>query len=186
MRTITSPHVALFPSAGMGHLIPFLRIAAILASHNSGVAPVAVELNIPNYAVITTSARFFSFLAYLPTLTSEPSTYFNGGSDNVKIPGLTPLPKSSILLPFNDPNDLCTEMAVSNARTISTAKGVLANTFDWLEAETLVSLNSGKVINNLPLAIPIGPLAPCEFDNCQTVKWLDEQPAKSVVVRRCA
>lgn len=31
----TLPHVALFSSAGMGHLIPFLRLAAMLSSRNN-------------------------------------------------------------------------------------------------------------------------------------------------------
>ena len=30
----TPPHIALFPSAGMGHLTPFLRIASMLLSKN--------------------------------------------------------------------------------------------------------------------------------------------------------
>ncbi|XP_058185551.1 UDP-glycosyltransferase 708G1-like [Rhododendron vialii] len=30
----TPPHIALLPSAGMGHLMPFLRLAAVLSSHN--------------------------------------------------------------------------------------------------------------------------------------------------------
>ncbi|CAM9000839.1 unnamed protein product [Rhodiola kirilowii] len=37
------PHVALFPSAGMGHLLPFLRLAATLNSRGCHVTLITAE-----------------------------------------------------------------------------------------------------------------------------------------------
>ncbi|KAM7516737.1 hypothetical protein LguiA_006320 [Lonicera macranthoides] len=263
------PHIAVFPGAGMGHLIPILRLASMLASRNciitviavqptvsaaesahitaffathphinrldfhilpstpsnsptktdhffaqfeaishsihllypmlsasspplstiftdfvvaASVSRVADDLCIPYYIVSTTSARFFSLLAYLPHLKLE--NYYNstGSSRTIEIPGLTPLPLSSIPPPFFDPSNLFASVAVSNAPSLSKARGVLLNTFDWFETETLTALNNGQVSSNLAPVLPIGPFEPpvLEQGHC-LLPWLDEQAAKSVL-----
>ncbi|KAM3760081.1 hypothetical protein ACB098_01G167600 [Castanea mollissima] len=264
----TPPHIALFPSAGMGHLTPFLRIASMLLSKNcmvtlftahptvsatestytslflsthpqlkhinyqitpshhsnsttddpfflqfaaisrhahllhpllsstspsfsaifsdfslaSSITKIAADLAIPNYMVSTSSVRFFSLMAYLPILTSEPAK-LSSSSFEVNIPGLTPLSISSIPPPFFDPNHLFTEHIVSNAPAFSEAKGIILNTFDWFEPETLAAINSGRALSNLPPILPIGPLEPYELskDQFQSLPWLDNQPEESVV-----
>ncbi|KAK6936778.1 UDP-glucuronosyl/UDP-glucosyltransferase [Dillenia turbinata] len=263
----TTPHIALIPSAGIGHLIPYLRLAETLALEKcivtiitpkptvsfaesnlisrflsthpdmkqlefqilppsqsnsttndpfflqydavnrsahllgpllSSVSPplsaivsdllvstslvsIVADLNLPNYILATTSARFLSLMVYLPTLLAEPNTKFGGDSDSVTVPGLASIPQSSIPPPFANPNHLFTELIRSNSRMIPQAKGVLVNTFDLFEPETLSALNSGSVLTSLPPFIPIGPLVPYESEDCLSLIWLDEQPEGSVV-----
>ena len=148
----------------------------------SSITQFAADLAIPNYIVSTTSVKFFSLMAYLPILTSEPAK-LSSSSFEVNIPGLTPLSISSIPSPFFDPNHLFTAHIVSNAPAYSEAKGIIINTFDWFEPETLAAVNSGRALSNLPPILPIGPLEPYELskDQFQSLPWLDNQPEESIV-----
>lgn len=262
------PHIALLPSAGMGHLTPILRLASMLLSHNCkvtlitpkatvsaaesthislflstnpevnhlefeiipfkppnsstddpffiqfqavlhsmhllhpllsslspslsaifadfalafGINQISADLGIPYYVVSTTSAKFSSLLAYLPILTSNPSK-FSRDMENIKIPGLNPLPVESLPPPIFDSNHLFTATILTNAKAFPEAKGILVNTFDWFEPETISALNSGKVLSNLPPILPIGPLVPYEVmqDEGQYLAWLNKQPSESVL-----
>ena len=244
----SQPHIALFPSAGMGHLTPFLRLASMLLSHNcmvtlittkstvsvaestnisfflsthpeikhiefqvppmqpsntttddpfaiqfeatscsahlinpfiaslspplsaifsdfvvaSGVNKVAFDIEIPNYIVSTTSVKFLSLMAYLPILTSDAAKL--SGTIEIEIPGLTPLPISSIPPPFFNPDHLFTATLVSNARALPYCKGILMNTFDCFEPETLSAINNKRALSNLPPILPIGPLETVRFN----------------------
>ncbi|KAL4653249.1 hypothetical protein ACB092_01G288900 [Castanea dentata] len=158
-------------------LYPFLSSAspsfsAIFSDFSlpSSITQVAADLAIPNYIVSATSVKFFSLMAYLPILT-------------INIPGLTPLSILSIPTPFFDPNHLFTALIVSNAPAFSEAKGIIINTFDWFEPETLAVVNSGKALSNPLPILPIGPLEPYELskDQFQSLPWLDNQPEESVV-----
>ncbi|KAM4132514.1 hypothetical protein ACJW30_01G256200, partial [Castanea mollissima] len=154
-------------------LYPFLSSAspsfsAIFSDFSlpSSITQVAADLAIPNYIVSATSVKFFSLMAYLPILTS----YFRAC--------LTCIPT-----PFFDPNHLFTALIVSNAPAFSEAKGIIINTFDWFEPETLAVVNSGKALSNPLPILPIGPLEPYELskDQFQSLPWLDNQPEESVV-----
>ncbi|KAK3001231.1 hypothetical protein RJ639_020358 [Escallonia herrerae] len=261
------PHVALLPSAGMGHLTPFLRLAAMLASRSctvtlitiqptiseaesthitsffathphinrldfhvhpsapsdtttddpffirfgaishsghllgpllcslspplsaifsdfiltSGVSQVCEHLCIPNYTVITTSARFYSLMACLPYLSLEDHAKTGGSDNDVEIPGLGSLPPSIIPPPLFNSNHLFTNIIETNARFLPKAKGIFLNTFDGFEPETITAQNNGEVLTNLPPVLPIGPYEPYELKQGHHIPWLDDQPAESVV-----
>ncbi|XP_042517098.1 UDP-glycosyltransferase 708G1-like [Macadamia integrifolia] len=262
------PHVALLPSAGMGHLTPFLRLAATMAARGctvtlitphptvslaesqhithflfthphvhrldfhilpidepitanstntdpfflqfeaiqrsahllppllsslspplsslvtdimlaSTIAPLATYLCLPNYIFFTSSAKMLSLFAHFPTVVHK------GVSDdldtNFIIPGLAPLPKSWLPPPLFDLTHIFTRLLVSNGRGLIKATGILTNTFQSLEAETLAALNDGKVLSGLPPVLAIGPLEPYEYGQGPWLSWLDAQPAGSVV-----
>jgi len=68
--------------------------------------------------------------------------------------------------------------------------GILINTFENIEPESLEALNNGRVVAELPRVHAIGPLVPFEFEkSCESsnssslmiMKWLDDQPPDSVV-----
>ena len=248
------PHVALFPSAGMGHLTPFLRLADMLASRGcivtvvtamptvstaesahissffsnyphinrlefeipesnltntttadpffirwneinrsahllkplllssspplsaifsdiaivNSINPIADDLSLPNYVVFTTCARFLSLFASLPFLFTSDT--FN--NSDVQIPGLlVPIPLSSIPPPFFDSNHLFTSIAISNALSLPKTKGILLNTFEEFESDTISALKDGRVLS-CPIPVqPVGPLEPYKFELGHRLSW---------------
>ncbi|XP_038694865.1 UDP-glycosyltransferase 13-like isoform X2 [Tripterygium wilfordii] len=257
------PHVVLLPSAGMGHLTPFLRLAVSLVQHNclvtlitthpivsqaesdhlsrffsafpqvsqkqfhllsidaktadtsdpywllrealrrsvhllssllsslhprpsalvfdmlvaSSITPVAADLDLPNYMLFTSSAKMFSLFAYLP---SNPDL---AQSSEIRIPGIVPIPRSWIPPPLLNPDSLFSKIFMGDGKEVVNVKGVLINTFEGLESDTLDALTGGKVVSGLsPLSTV--QLLPCEFERRESgaqLEWLNEQETESVV-----
>ncbi|KAL1812333.1 hypothetical protein ACET3Z_022398 [Daucus carota] len=260
------PHIALFPSAGMGHLTPFLRVAAMLDAHNVNVTlitpqptlsaaesdtidsffaihpqikrldfhvipynpptpddpffiqweatnrslhllpplissssppltaffsdfsmatnmiPITDGLGIPNFILLTTSARFLSVMAYSPFLSSPEIS--NTNMNHITIPGLTSnIPKSSIPPPLLRPGkSLFASTLASNILSFSKVKGILLNSFEFFESETITAFNNDQVQQGFPPVLPIGPISPYGLvQDHHPLPWLNEQPAKSVL-----
>ncbi|KAI4366698.1 hypothetical protein MLD38_022544 [Melastoma candidum] len=143
---------------------------------------IADELGLPIYIPNTSSARFFALLSYLPELSSQPD-FLRGAYSDVAIPGILPLPFSSIPPPFKDTSTVFTSTLIRNSRTISKARGILMNNFEWFEESTLAALNGGRVLETLPPCITVGPLEPYKLGNesSENWPWLDEQSSGSVI-----
>ncbi|XVF60550.1 hypothetical protein PTKIN_Ptkin08bG0056800 [Pterospermum kingtungense] len=148
----------------------------------SGVNKVALDIGIPNYIVSTTSLKFLSLIAYLPILISDAAKLTD--LTEIEIPGLTPLPISSIPPPFFNPNHIFTATLVSNARALPYCRGILTNSFDFFEPETVSAINSKRALSSLLPILPIGPLETYEVkkDQGRYLPWLNSQPQESVVL----
>nr|XP_009794353.1 PREDICTED: anthocyanidin 3-O-glucosyltransferase 2-like [Nicotiana sylvestris] len=150
----------------------------------SSLSQVSSNLNIPLYIISTTSAKFYSTVAYLPVLLSKNPTAFENVSSNVEIPGLGSVQKSSIPRSWLDDspsNYVLKAYLLPNARALPQVTGVFMNTFDWFEPETIVALDEGRVTSSLPLVFPVGPVRNNKLGEDNQCPWLDEQPAESVV-----
>lgn len=147
----------------------------------SRISQLASDLSISIYTVITTSARFFSFMAYLPQLSQDNNTAkkcdATGGSSYIDIPALGPIPVSSIPPPMLDSNHFLGANISSNALSLSKLKGVLINTFTWFETEALEALSR----NGVEHMLPVGPYESFETGQAHNLPWLDEQASESVV-----
>ncbi|XP_054791977.1 UDP-glycosyltransferase 708G1-like isoform X2 [Prosopis cineraria] len=238
-------HVALFPNAGMGHLTPFLRLAALLVDRHcrvtvispqptvsmaeskhlsrfhsafpqfeairrsccllpsllasaspplsafvcdvtliSPVLPITESLRLPIFILFTSSARMLSLFSsvsrFIPSISEM---------DSVEIPGVSTIPRSCIPPLLLLPNNVFAKILLEDGPKLPKSCGILVNSFEALELNPLESLNSGKVVKELPPVFPIGPFVPCEFEkseneeqrNSSPLKWLNDQSPGSVV-----
>ncbi|KAK9197479.1 hypothetical protein WN943_005617 [Citrus x changshan-huyou] len=98
------------------------------------------------------------------------------------MPTLEPIPKPWILPPlFQDMNNLLKTSFIENAKKMTESDRILVNISKTIEGKTLAELNGGKVIEGLPLVIPIGLLPLYGFEKSQPLAWLDDQATGSVV-----
>ncbi|KAJ8546201.1 hypothetical protein K7X08_018784 [Anisodus acutangulus] len=172
----------------LGPLLSSLNepVSAIVSDFiiTSSLSQVANSLNIPLYIISTTSAKFYSTVAYLPVLLSEDPAAFKNLWGNLEIPGLGSVPKSSVPRSWLDDspsNYVLKAYLLPNARALPQVTGVFLNTFDWFEPETIAALDGGRVTSSLPLVFPVGPVGNYKLGEDNQCSWLDEQSAESVV-----
>ena len=109
------------------------------------------------------------------------------GSNNeikygLKVSGLEPIPEAWIPPPLlKDSDNLLKSFFIENGKKMMEATGILINTYESIEHETLAALNDGRVLKGLPSAISIGPLPPYKSETDQQLAWLDDQPNGSVL-----
>ncbi|CAI8593412.1 unnamed protein product [Vicia faba] len=146
----------------------------------------------PSYIYFIAPARMFSFFAYLSVLSekNKDEIHFSFNGDVVEIPGIAPIPRSSLPPLILQPNSLFEKILMEDSPKLTKLNGIFMNSFEELEGETLTALNDGRVVPGLPHVHAIGPLVPCEFEKVRCsandctnsiLKWLDEQAAGSVV-----
>ncbi|XP_019185872.1 PREDICTED: UDP-glycosyltransferase 708C1-like [Ipomoea nil] len=149
-----------------------------------GLTQILPDLGIHLYILSTTSARFYSTVAYLPVLLSKNPALFKNLPADIAIPGLAPIPKSSIPNSWMDnspTNYVLTAYLLPNAQSLCKVSGVFLNTFNWFEPETISALNTGKVLSSLPPVFPLGPLVSTEQEKCSQWPWLDDKASESVI-----
>lgn len=82
--------------------------------------------------------------------------------DGLQVSGLEPIPKAWIPPPLLKGSDnLLKSFFIENGKKMMESTGILINTYESIEHETLAALNEGRVLKGLPSAIAIGPLPLC-------------------------
>ncbi|KAK6928143.1 UDP-glucuronosyl/UDP-glucosyltransferase [Dillenia turbinata] len=157
-------------------------LSALITDMNlaSTVIPVTEALHLPNYILFTSSAQMLSLFVSFPVMVSSKV----GGDSDIEgdiltIPGLQEIPKTWIPPFLLNMNKFFRNYFIENGKKTLQSKGILVNTFESLELQTLKALNDGKVVWNLPPVFAIGPFMP--YQSSPTLTWLDDQPSKSVV-----
>ncbi|KAL0904089.1 hypothetical protein M5K25_026161 [Dendrobium thyrsiflorum] len=144
----------------------------------SAFLPVAVAANIPCFVFFISFASMLALCSVFPFVPRPIGTNINIAGGVLKIP------YSSIPPPLRDPNNLFTTQFIENGRALTLANGVIVNTFLALEPELLAAFSAGEVVPEFPPVIALGPL-PLEKKQPSSpspaVRWLDEQPEKSVI-----
>ncbi|CAA3032736.1 UDP-glucose flavonoid 3-O-glucosyltransferase 6-like [Olea europaea subsp. europaea] len=144
---------------------------------------VADEFKIPSYVFFTSSAGFLALMLQVQVITDEfrqDITEFDMDKE-LLVPGfLKPVPAKVLPTVMLDKNG-GVDIVVSTARRIRDCNGIMVNTFLELETNAIKSLSSD---DKIPPVFPVGPVISLEQnlgDNGGILRWLDNQPASSVV-----
>ncbi|KAL2499904.1 UDP-glycosyltransferase 71B5 [Abeliophyllum distichum] len=154
----TTPHIAIFPTAGMGHLMPFLRLAAMLATRNCTVTVIAAKPTVSAAESDQLSSFFathqnikcleFQLLPYNPTTDIDPFfAQFIAISNSVHL--LHPLlsntspPLSTFIADFTIASSVCkiaTDLSIPTYVLITTS----ARFFSLLACHSQLVENNAK------------------------------------------
>ncbi|KAM7251080.1 hypothetical protein ACFE04_022963 [Oxalis oulophora] len=140
---------------------------------------VAEEFHMLKYVFITTNAWFLWMTMYLPRITKgEEEDHINRKQD-LKIPGCEPVRFVDTIHAYVDPKNI-KEIGLE----MGMADGILVNTFEELEMETLNSFKNKNLMGRVcqvPV-YPIGPiLRPVQLSTNGITNWLNNQPNESVL-----
>ncbi|XP_011004652.1 PREDICTED: UDP-glycosyltransferase 88A1-like [Populus euphratica] len=165
-------------------LNPPLSVFITDMSLASTVIPITEAISLPNYVLFTSSAKMLTFFLCYPTLADSKAMDELDEMDVVKIRGLELMPKSWIPPPLlKKGNNILKNSFIEDSRKVAESSGILVNTFESFEQESLRKLNDSQLpLERLPSVVAIGPLPPCDFEKSQSqLTWLDDQPAGSIM-----
>ncbi|KAM7488320.1 hypothetical protein LguiB_025804 [Lonicera macranthoides] len=149
---------------------------------------VANELKVPAYVFFTTSAALLGLFFHLQSLTDHHGldvTEYKDTDPELSVPSfLNPVPVK--VLPsvvFNKSGG--SQLIISAARRLRETKGIMLNTFAELETHALMALAVDGCKGKVPHLYPVGPVLDLKANQPgpedPVIKWLDDQPDKSVV-----
>ncbi|KAK8716729.1 hypothetical protein V6N13_044031 [Hibiscus sabdariffa] len=157
-------------------------IALVVDMFATEAFSVAEELMMLKYVFITSNAWFLALTVHAPNLDNEVD---QGDHINNQRPLLIPGCESVRFLDCFEQFLRQNEVYFRMGTEISTADGILVNTFHELEPQTLAALNGTRKLGLVPNApvYPIGPLVrPVQPDlRSDALSWLGMQPTGSVM-----
>ncbi|KAH7864537.1 hypothetical protein Vadar_030699 [Vaccinium darrowii] len=175
--------------------LPFIRdTLKLLTSKNRLVAlfvdifgldahDVAKETGVPPYLFFPSNAMALSFYLHLPKLDKMVTCEYRDLPEPVKLPGCVPVHGRDLPDPVQDRSDITYKKLLENVTRFTSSEGIIVNSFLELEEGAIKALQveeSGK-----PPVYPIGPLIQTGLtdgsDRPKSLKWLDDQPSKSVL-----
>ncbi|XP_078149757.1 malvidin galactosylase UGT88C3-like isoform X2 [Carex rostrata] len=150
---------------------------------------VAKELNIPSYIYFTSTATFLSLLLHLSTPQVKNDKVDFSEVEEICVPNLTPIPSISMPPALLHRKSASYKTLVYHTNRCMEAKGIIINSNVHIETKAVEALAHGSVTQLKPGKIfpemyPIGPVISFSEYNREAhecLKWLDKQPAKSVV-----
>ncbi|KAL7137652.1 hypothetical protein ABFS83_10G107900 [Erythranthe nasuta] len=139
---------------------------------------IAREFGIPAYIFYVVAANELWMSIDLPKLEKES----NGYSEQIMLPGSIVLNPGDFHDSMKDINSDFYKMSVDMCHKYRTFDGILVNSFLGLESEAFRDLEKRRP--RIPPVYPVGPLirtTTSEEDHEYCIKWLNDQPHKSVL-----
>uniref|UniRef100_A0ACD5Z0D4 Uncharacterized protein n=1 Tax=Avena sativa TaxID=4498 RepID=A0ACD5Z0D4_AVESA len=145
---------------------------------------VSAELGVPGYVFCPTNLMALSSILHTPELDSTTTCEFRDLPDLIRLPGCVPLHGSELLDTVQVRADPAYALIVDLGKLYLLARGFLVNTFDAMEHETVAAFEELSDEGVYPPAYAVGPfIRPRSEKSCEhsCLRWLDEQPACSVL-----
>ncbi|KAF8727340.1 hypothetical protein HU200_018942 [Digitaria exilis] len=152
---------------------------------------VAAELGVPAYFFFASAAGDLAIFFNLPYLYPTLPSFRDMGKALVRCPGMPPIRGMDMVITMQDKESDQTKVRLYQFKRITEGRGVLVNSFDWLEPRALKALEDGVCVPGRPTprVYCIGPLVDDgkkgKGENGQMqhecLAWLDTQPKRSVV-----
>ncbi|EES01435.2 hypothetical protein BDA96_03G310700 [Sorghum bicolor] len=175
-------------------LLGFLRAlpavdAIVLDMFCTDALDVAAELNTPAYFFFSSALADLAIMLHMPYYYPTAPSSFKDMPDTVlHFPGVPPIRALDMGATMQDRDSDVAKARLSQCARMLEARGILVNSFDWLEARALEALSRGLCTpgRSAPPVHCIGPLVlpgnrggASERHAC--LEWLDAQPDQSVV-----
>lgn len=175
-------------------LLGFLRAlpavdAIVLDMFCTDALDVAAELNIPAYIFFSSALGDLAIMLHMPYYyPTAPSSFKDMPETVLHFPGVPPIRALDMGAAMQDRDSDVAKARLSQCARMLEARGILVNSFDWLEARALEALSRGLCTpgRSAPPVHCIGPLVlpgnrggAGERHAC--LEWLDAQPDQSVV-----
>ncbi|CAN6199111.1 unnamed protein product [Urochloa humidicola] len=146
------------------------------------------ELGVPAYVFLISSAAMAAVLLRSPSLDQEvpAEVEFVELEDGVDVPGLPPVPASNLPSGLKNRKIPTYKWFLYNGRRYLETDGIIINTIAELEPRVLAAIADGRCTRGIPTptVYTIGPvvaIAPPAEDKHECLRWLDTQPAASVL-----
>jgi hypothetical protein len=177
----TTPHLIAFLRS-----IPSVKVLVLDFFCGCAIDAVADELGLPAYMFYPSGACPVAIYLHVPIMPQDVS-FRDMGRSLLHFPGMHPLPASDMPEVLLGPRNEQYKATIVLFGQIVKAKGVLANTFEWLEPAAVKAMEDGspRPGEPLPRLFCIGPLVSEERGGDEgkheCLAWLDTQPVRSVV-----
>ncbi|XP_060195676.1 anthocyanidin 3-O-glucosyltransferase 5-like [Lycium barbarum] len=152
------------------------------------ILPIAEEFNIPKYAYHPTTSWTLALFIYCQVFDKEIEGEYVDLKEPLKIPGCKALRPEDVVDPMLDRRNQQYEEYVKLGVEYTHFDGVLINTWEDLEPETIKALrNNDKLRSVLKVPdYPIYPIGPLRrtveiAERDEVIQWLDKQNLESVV-----
>lgn len=147
---------------------------------------IAQEFNLFKFLFFPMNAMALSFTFILPNLDKETSCEYKDLPYPIKVPGSVSFHGRDLMAPVQIRADEAYKGYLQFSKRLTILDGILVNSFQELEAETFRVLTTGVAGQSQTPIYPIGPLIRSDpsngSDRHESLKWLDHQPTKSVVL----
>jgi coniferyl-alcohol glucosyltransferase len=151
--------------------------------------PMARDLHMSSYVFFATSAWFSAVNIYLPFITKEAFSRHANDHEPLLIPGCEPVRFEDTLETFVAPWGPIHEGYVETTKEILSVDGILMNTWQDLESETIKAVTENGILGGFAKGpvYPIGPLVRTIESGEKMegekfiLSWLDQQPDESVI-----
>ncbi|GAA0149429.1 glycosyltransferase [Lithospermum erythrorhizon] len=156
-------------------------VALVVDLFGTDAFDVAMEFNIPPYIFFPPNAMNLSLFLHMQELDKKVSGQYKDLTTPIEIPGCFPIYGKDLADPFQDRKNDSYKWLLHTASKYKLAEGIIVNTFQDLEP---VAIKTLQELGN-PQIYPIGPLTQnglnYSSENCECVRWLNEQPLGSVL-----